>query len=381
MTPDATSDLSPDALETEIRRALQTEALACEPPDGLTERTLTRALDPTPLVPRGRSTAHPGRMPLLLSVGAAAAAIVAFFVVGNAVTRQEPTADRPTVGLGTGASTGNEPSTGTDAGTAPGRAAGSSAESSSIARPPVDDQPTIDPDSGGTIPEPGASALIGPRIARSADLAVQVEKGRFDERWRQAEAVAARFGGNVTASSAQEVEGRLARGNLTLQVPADKLQGALDELRSLGTPVRLNSSANDVSGQIVDYDARLRAAQANEAALLDLARQARSVEDNLALRPRLQDARREIETLQAGRASIQGRVDLATVTASLYEKEAAPSIPGPEGRVGQAWGRAGDAAAATLAGMIITAGYLGPFAVLAAAAWALATAVRRRRFI
>jgi hypothetical protein len=31
--------------------------------------------------------------------------------------------------------------------------------------------------------------------------------------------------------------------------------------------------------------------------------------------------------------------------------------------------------------MIITAGYLGPFALLAAAAWALATAVRRRRFI
>ena len=375
MTPDATSDLTPDALETEIRRALQAEALACEPPDGLTERTLTRALDPTVLVPRGRSRVNPGRMPLLLSVGAAAAVIVAFFIVGTAATRQEPTAERPTVGLGTGAGTGN------DTGTAAGLSTGGTAESSSIARPPVDDQPTTDRDSGGTIPEPGASSLIGPRIARTANLDVRVEKGRFDERWRQAEAVAARFGGFVTASSAQEVEGRLARGNLTLQVPADKLQGALDELRGLGTPVGLNSSANDVSGQIVDYDARLRAAQANEAALLDLARQARSVEDNLALRPRLQDARREIETLQARRASLQGRVDLATVTASLYEKEAAPSIPGPEGRVGQAWGRAGDAASATLAGMIIAAGYLGPFAVLAAGAWALATAVRRRRFI
>ena len=375
MTPDATSDLSPDALETEIRRALQAEALACEPPGDLAERTLARAFDPTVLVPRGRSRVNPGSMPLLLSAGAAAAVIVAFFVVGTAVTRQEPTADRPPVGLGSGSGTGS------DTVTAPRRSAGSTAESSSIARPPVDDQPTTDPDLGGTIPEPGASSLIGPRIARTANLDVRVEKGRFDERWRQAEAVAARFGGNVTASSAQEVEGRLARGNLTLQVPADKLQGALDELRSLGTPVRLNSSANDVSGQIVDYDARLRAAQANEAALLDLARQARSVEDNLALRPRLQDARREIETLQARRASLQGRVDLATVTASLYEKEAAPSIPGPEGRVGQAWGRAGDAASATLAGMIIAAGYLGPFAVIAAAAWALATAVRRRRFI
>lgn len=373
MTPDATSDLTRDALETEIRRALQAEALACEPPDDLTERTLAGALDPAALVPRGRSTAHPGRMPLLFSVGAAAAAIVAFFVVGTAVTRQDPTADRPTVGLGAG--------TDTNPATVPGRASGFAAKSSSGARAPTEDQPTTVPDSGGTIPEPGGSSLIGPRIARTADVAVRVEKGRFDERWRQAEAVAARFGGFVTASSAQEVEGRLARGNLTLQVPADKLQGALDELRSLGTPVRLNSSANDVSGQIVDHDARLRVAQANEAALLDLARQARTVEDNLAIRPRLQDARREIETLQARRASLQGKVDLATVTASLYEREAAPPSGRPEGRVGQAWGRAADAAAATLAGMIITAGYLGPFALLAAAAWALATAVRRRRFI
>ncbi|HSH62337.1 MAG TPA: DUF4349 domain-containing protein [Acidimicrobiales bacterium] len=373
MTPDATPYTTVDALEIEIRRALQAEALAVEPPDDLAERTLARALDPAALAPRGRPRARPGRMPLLISLGAAAAAVVAFFVVGTAVTRQGQTSDGPTVGLGEMSST--------DAGTAAERSTGAPPPSAALTRPPTGDMTITEPDIGGTVPEPGPSPLTGPRIARTADLAVQVEEGRFDERWRQAEAVAARFGGFVTGSSAQEVEGRLARGNLTLQVPADKLQGALDELRSLGTPMRLNSTANDVSGQIVDYDARLRVAQANEAALLDLARQARSVEDNLAIRPRLQDARREIETLQARRASLQGRVDLATVTASLYEREAAPSNPGAEGRVGQAWGQAVDAAEATLAGMIITAGYLGPFAVLAAAAWALATAVRRRRFI
>lgn len=372
MTPDVTPDTAPDAIETEIRRALQAEALACEPPEDLAERTVARALDPAALAPRGHPTGRFRHMPLVLSVGAAAAVVLAFFVVGTAATFRGPTADRTTVGSGTGTS----PYTGT----AP-RSAGGAAESSPAARPQTEDQPATEPGSGAPLPEPGPSSLIGPRIARTADLEVRVDKGRFDERWRQAESVAARFGGFVTASSAQEVEGRLARGNLTLQVPADKLQGALDELRSLGTPVGLNSTANDVSGQIVDYDARLRVAQANEAALLDLARQARTVEDNLAIRPRLQDARREIETLQARLASVQSRVDLATVTASLYERDAAPPTPRPEGRVGQAWGRAVDAAAATLAGMIITAGYLGPFAVLAAAAWALATAVRRRRFI
>ncbi len=374
MTPDATPYTTADVLEIEIRRALQAEALAVEPPDDLAERSLARALDPAAIAPWGQPRVPAGRMPLLLALGAVAAAVVAFFVVGTAVTRLGPV-DSPTGQL-----------VGPESDSVQGRSGSSPSGTSSSGAPsvaplPTEDQPTTEPGSGGTVPDPGPSSLIGPRIARTADLAVQVEKGRFDERWRQAEAVAARFGGFVTGSSAQEVEGRLARGNLTLQVPADKLQGALDELRSLGTAMRLNSTANDVSGQIVDYDARLRVAQANEAALLDLARQARSVEDNLAIRPRLQDARREVETLQARRASLQGRVDLATVTASLYEREAAPSSSRTEGRVGQAWGRAVDAAEATLAGMIITAGYLGPFALLAVAVWALATAVRRRRFI
>jgi len=376
MTPDAAPSPKPQVLETEIRRALQAEVLTCELPPDLAERTLARALDPAAPVAPGPTRLRSARMPLLLSVGAAAAVVVAFFAffaVGTAVTRQEPTAGRSTVGL----APATAPGTGTAA--APGPSTVAPSQGASGARSP-EDQTTSEP-GGGTGPEPGSSTLIGPRIARSANIEVRVDKGRFDERWRQAEAVAARFGGFVTASSAQEVEGRLARGSLSLQVPADKLQGVLDELRGLGTAVGLNSTATDVSGQIVDYDARLRVAQTNEAALLDLARQARSVEDNLAIRPRLEDARREIETLQARRASLQGRVDLAAVTASLYEPEAAPSTPEPKGRVGQAWGRAGDAATATLAGMIITAGYVGPFAVLAAAAWVLTAAVRRRRFI
>jgi len=362
MTPDVTPAATPDALETEIRRALQAEALACEPPADLAERTLARALEPSALAPGRRTGARAARLPLLLSVGAVAAAVVAFFVVGTVMTGPDRAANAPSPTLR--AESGSIPS---DTGTS---------ERSSTASPQIAEQ------SPETVPtDPGASSLIGPRISRTADVEVRVEKGRFDERWRQAEAVAARFGGYVTASSAQEVEDRLARGSLTLQVPAEKLQNALDELRGLGTPVRLNSTANDVSGQIVDYDARLRAAQANEAALLDLARQARTVEDNLAIRPRLQQARQEIESLQARRASLQGRVDLATITASLFEPDAAPSTPAPKGRVGVAWERAGDAAAATLAGMIIAAGYVGPLAVLAAGAWALTAAVRRRRYI
>lgn len=363
-TPDAASDTAPDALDTEIRRALESEALASEPPTGLAERTMARALGTRDVSDRR------ARSPVVLWAGAAAAAVVAFLVVGTVTTGTQQSAGRQTVGQRPGTQVAPD----SDAEGGP-----------SVGRPPAGEEPASSPsgspDFGSPGAEPGPSPLTDPRIARTADLEVRVEKGRFDERWRQAEAVAGKFGGFVTASSAQELEDRLARGSITLQVPADKLDGALGDLRGLGRAVRFSSTATDVSGQIVDYDARLRAAQANEAALLDLTRQARSLEDNLAIRPRLEQARREIETLQARRASLQGRVEMATVTASLFEPDAAPSQPAPEGRIGQAWTRAGDAAAAVVAGMILAAGYLGPPAVLALGLWALSRSLLRRRYL
>ena len=350
---------TPDALERDIRDALQREAMACPVPADLAERTLTRALAPAGPA-RRLPGGHTSRRWL---AGAAAAALLAFFVVGNLVTD----------GLGPSDTTARAPSL---VGPRSGHPQESQGRSSAPAPEPDAAAKPFSPS-----PSAGATAPSGPRIARTANLEVQVEEGRFEERWEQAEAVAARFAGFVTDSSAQEVEGRLARGNLTLQVPADRLDAALEELRRLGTPKGFATSATDVSGQLVDYDARLRAAQANEAQLLDLVRQARSVEDNLAIRSRLVEVRREIETLQGQRASLQDRVELATVSTVLYEQGSSPPSPGRQGRLDQAWERAVDGAVATVAGVIVAAGYVGPLLLLGLAVWAVTGTVRRRRFL
>lgn len=358
--------MTPDALERDIRTALEAEARSCPVPEDLAERTLARAAPPAGLE-GGPGRGHLARPRVVLYGAAAVVTVVFFFAVGAVVTG-------PT-GPSTGPSARQSGRAGTlTTGDRPPQA-GEPAPSSGEAQAP----------SGGFSPppahDPGSPSPFGPRISRRANVEVRVQEGRFDERWRTAEAVASRHGGFVTGSSAEEDEGRLARGNLTLQVPVDRLQAALDEFRALGTPVRLTTSATDVSGQLVDYEARLRAAQSNEAQLLELLKQARTVEDNLALRPRLQEARREVETLQAQKAALQGKVDLASVNASLYERRAGPSFPRPEGRIGQAWERAGDAAASTLAGIIVTAGYLGPPVLLGVVLWAMVATVRRRRLL
>ena len=92
-------DMTPDALDTEIRRSLQTEALAIEPPDDLAERSLAQARDPERSTYGGRARSRVARMPLLLSLSAAAAVMTAFFLVGVVSTGSQsrsPTGDSPT---------------------------------------------------------------------------------------------------------------------------------------------------------------------------------------------------------------------------------------------------------------------------------------------
>lgn len=73
-----------------------------------------------------------------------------------------------------------------------------------------------------------------------SELVIQIEVGTFAEQWRAAQETAGRFGGVVTATTTGLVDeegGRFSFGTLTIEVPSDRFDSALDLLRSLGTVV------------------------------------------------------------------------------------------------------------------------------------------------
>src|SRR5438093_23657 len=115
---------------------------------------------------------------------------------------------------------------------------------------------------------PSQPGVFPPKVVRNADIQVQVRRGAFDRMWSRALDVAARYGGFVTNSSTQQTDTRINSGTFTLRVPATKLDTALKDLRNLGTLKSLSTSGNDISGQIVDLDARLKADDAEQAQLL-----------------------------------------------------------------------------------------------------------------
>jgi hypothetical protein len=230
---------------------------------------------------------------------------------------------------------------------------------------------------GAAAPLADAAAAPAPQIARNAAVEVRVDRGQFAARWREANEVAARHGGFVVDSSAETVRGQLARGNLTARVPAANLDAVVRDLRRLGTPVRVSDAGRDVGPQLVDYDARLRNSQAREAQLLDLLRGTRSAAAVAEVRSQLDQARGEIEGLQAERARLQAQVDFATVQATVTEPLGAVSAE-PHGSFAKALHRAGDGIVAVLTGLVVAAGYAAPIALLVAIGWQTRRRWRRR---
>jgi hypothetical protein len=361
--------------ENKIREALRAEAAAVKIPEDLAARTVeaARELGKLKLTDRLRARRDArgvggGGTPVapfprwVAWTAAAAVALVAMFAVGRATTDRRgaagvQTLTKPTVGVAGPAREGTREqvapapgSIGADAKGAPGIA---------------------------PLPQPNAG-LYPPKIVRNADVDVRVGRGRFDAAWAHAGQIAQRHNGFVTNSSAETGESRLRRGNLSMRVPASELEAALSELRALGTVVRFATSGYDVSGQIVDLDARLRTLQAQEAQYLELLKKANTVGETIEVRGRLDQVRQEVESMQAQRQLVQSQVDMSTINASIFEPGAEAQTREP-GRLSTAWDKARDNALAVLAGIVYVGGALIPLALVALAAWGAVRLVRRRR--
>lgn len=115
-------------------------------------------------------------------------------------------------------------------------------------------------------------------------------------------------------------------GSVTLRIARDRLPNVLNELRELGHVVSEQSKADDVTGQVVDLEARLRNERRIEEELLELLskREDAPLKDVLELRRHLQQVRGQIERLTAQRDQIGRLVSLATVLVIIRPERPAP---------------------------------------------------------
>jgi hypothetical protein len=133
----------------------------------------------------------------------------------------------------------------------------------------------------------------------------------------RAQAIATGLGGDILNLS-QSGTGDSRSASLTIRVPSNRFGDALQALKSLEGEVQTSGvSAQDVTDQFVDLQARLTAKQAEEQRYLAILGRANTIDEILKVDASLGNVRMQIEQLTAQINSIKARTEFSTISMSI----------------------------------------------------------------
>jgi hypothetical protein len=196
---------------------------------------------------------------------------------------------------------------------------------------------------------------------------------------------AVRRHGFVQGSTVTERADGTHQGYVTVRVPVAEYDAAMAEFRGFAKTVKNESSnGQDVTEQYTDLQAQLRNAQAQEEQYLAILKQAKSVDDILAVQERLGTIRGTIESLQGRIKYLENVTAYSTISVTL-EEEPRVQVPTKEFRPVTVFKEAVRALVAAFEGIaksliwavIVGGGLLLPLVLLALLVWAIVRRARR----
>ena len=144
-----------------------------------------------------------------------------------------------------------------------------------------------------TVEDPLAAADKAASIVQSAG-------GRVDA--RNETAPQSRDGGSAT---------------LTLRIPADSLDKAVNDLRALGTVDSFATKARDVTTEVTDLDAKISTLRASTDRIQGLLADAKNIADIITLENELGSRQAELQSLEAQQRGLDDKVSMSTIDLSL----------------------------------------------------------------
>ena len=173
-----------------------------------------------------------------------------------------------------------------------------------------------------------AKNALAEKIIYSGHL--YIETVEFDSAVSAVEAMVNEFGGFIESS---EINGRTEyhddgtsslvdrNAYYVVRVPSARFDEFLKRTGSIGNVLSSNTSAENITSQFTDAEARKDSLLVQEERLLAMMEQTTDVESLITLESRLSEVRYEIEALERQLINWQNSVDYSTVSLSLQEVE------------------------------------------------------------
>lgn len=190
-------------------------------------------------------------------------------------------------------------------------------------------------DSGGVafsgeapVAAPGSSQLPSsqPRlIIRTADMSIVVVDTEEALEWLTK--MATENGGWVVNSSVFQYSETAKTGNITLRVPAEGFDSALEAISAMAVEVtNLSTSGQDVTEEFVDLSARLENLEATAVRVRSFLDETRNVEEALAVNQELSRLEGEIEAYKGRIQYLSQSAAFSTITVNLTPDELSQPI-------------------------------------------------------
>lgn len=183
-------------------------------------------------------------------------------------------------------------------------------------------------------------------------------------------------GGRVESQSlVTEAEHRHPSADLTTRIPSEELTGALTEIGQSVTVVQSELIADDVTAQVVDLDARIRAKELSIERLESLLADATTTADIIEAEQTLTQRQTELEQLLTQRKGYSDAVEMATIQISITMPDQVPVDPPPgfSGGFTSGW----DSLVATVTGALVVVGFLIPWVLALALVGGIVLLIRR----
>lgn len=167
------------------------------------------------------------------------------------------------------------------------------------------------------------------KVIKTAYMELEVEKGKFDKVLFDITRLAEKNGGFVShTQSYSDAEGNLTSGSITIRIPHDQYNPALDSIKGMGTVKSISVSGQDVTQEYTDLESRLRNLEAQEEILLDLMAQSKDVSDSIEVQRELSYVTEQIEVIKGRMNYLDNMVSFSTIDIYLFEPQPISDDPG-----------------------------------------------------